>query len=58
MKLSFKNILPILLISTLLILFAGCAIIPDDQPGYTPGTITGIIAAPCCSTSAGVVSEP
>ena len=58
MKLSFKTILPILLIFTLLILFAGCAVIPDDQPGYTPGTITGIIAAPCCSTSAGAVSEP
>jgi len=41
MKLSFKNILPILLISTLLILFAGCGITPsDEQPGYTPGTIT------------------
>ena len=52
MKLSFKNILPILLIFTLLILFAGCFITPsDEQPGYTPGTITGIIAAPCCSTS-------
>ena len=58
MKLSFKNILPILLIFTLLILFAGCAVIPDDQPGYTPGTITGIIAAPCCTTSADPVTEP
>jgi LruC domain-containing protein len=52
MKLSFKNILPVLLIFTLLILFAGCFITPsDEQPGYTPGTITGIIAAPCCSST-------
>ena len=59
MKLSFKNILSILLIFTLLILLAGCGTTPsDEQPGYTPGTITGIIAAPCCSTSAGAVSEP
>ena len=56
MKLSFKTILPILLIFTLLVLFAGCAITPS--PGYTPGTITGIIAAPCCSTSADPVTEP
>jgi PKD repeat protein len=56
MKLSFKTILPILLIFTLLILLAGCGTTPS--PGYTPGTITGIIAAPCCSTSAGAVSEP
>jgi len=26
--------------------------------GYTPGTITGTIAAPCCSTSADPVTEP
>jgi len=59
MKLSFKTILPILLIFTLLILFAGCFITPsDEQPGYTPGTITGIIAAPCCSTSADPVPDP
>jgi hypothetical protein len=59
MKLSFKNILPILLIFTLLILLAGCGTTPsDEQPGYTPGTITGIIAAPCCSTSADPVTDP
>jgi len=41
MKLSFKNILPILLIFTLLILFAGCFITPsEEQPGYTPPTYT------------------
>jgi uncharacterized repeat protein (TIGR02543 family) len=57
MKLSFKTILPILLIFTLLILFAGCGAI-TPSPGYTPGTITGIIAAPCCSTSADPVTEP
>ena len=59
MKLSFKTILPIVLIFTLLILLAGCFITPlEEQPGYTPGTITGIIAAPCWSTSAGPVTEP
>ena len=59
MKLSFKTILPILLIFTLLILLTGCFITPsDEQPGYTPGTITGTIAAPCCSTSADPVTEP
>ena len=57
MKLSFKTILPILLIFTLLILFAGCGAI-TPSPGYTPGTITGIIAAPCCSTSADPVPDP
>jgi len=57
MKLSTKIILPIILISALLILLAGCFGVPDDEPGYTPGTITGIIAAPCCSTSAEPVSE-
>ena len=58
MKLSFKSILPIILISALLILFAGCFGVPaDEEPGYTPGTITGIIAAPCCTTSAEPVSE-
>ena len=57
MKLSTKIILPIILISALLILLAGCFGIPDSSPGYTPGTITGIIAAPCCSTSSTVVSE-
>jgi len=35
MKLSFKNILPIILISALLILLAGC-VLPDESPGYTP----------------------
>lgn len=58
MKLSFKNILPILLIFTLLILFAGCTTPSEEQPGYTPGTITGIIAAPCCLTSDDPVTEP
>ncbi|TFG90519.1 MAG: hypothetical protein E4G71_05160, partial [Candidatus Atribacteria bacterium] len=59
MKLSFRTILPIILISALLILLTGCfGVTPDESPGYTPGTITGIIAAPCCSTSAGAVSEP
>ncbi len=60
MKLSTKIILPIILISALLILLAGCFGVPaDESPGYTtPGTITGIIAAPCCSTSADSVTEP
>jgi len=59
MKLSTKTILPIILISAMLILLTGCIVTPsDEQPGYTPGTITGIIAAPCCSTSAEDVSEP
>ncbi|HAJ33477.1 MAG TPA: hypothetical protein DCK79_08930, partial [Candidatus Atribacteria bacterium] len=60
MKLSTKIILPIILISALLILLAGCFGVPtDESPGYTPGTgtITGIIAAPCCSTSADPVTE-
>jgi hypothetical protein len=58
MKLSTKIILPIILISALLILLTGCFGVPaDESPGYTPGTITGIIAAPCCSTSAEPVSE-
>jgi len=58
MKLSTKIILPIILISALLILLNGClGIVPDESPGYTPGTITGIIASPCCSTSAESVSE-
>jgi uncharacterized repeat protein (TIGR02543 family) len=38
MKLSFKTILPILLIFTLLILFTGCFITPS--PEYTPPTYT------------------
>ncbi|OQY37942.1 hypothetical protein B6228_05275, partial [Candidatus Atribacteria bacterium 4572_76] len=60
MKLSTKIILPIILISALLILLAGCFGVPaDESPGYTPGTttITGIIAAPCCSTSSTTVSD-
>jgi len=50
MKLSTKIILPIIIISALLILLAGCFGVPaDESPGYTPGTgtLTGIIAAPC-----------
>jgi len=59
MKVSTKVILPIILISALLILLNGCFGVPtDEEPGYTPGTITGIIASPCCSTSAEPVSEP
>ena len=46
MKLSTKIILPIILISALLILLAGCFGIPDDSPGYTPGSITGRIMIP------------
>jgi uncharacterized repeat protein (TIGR02543 family) len=57
MKLSTKIILPIILISALLILLAGCFGVPDEDPGYTPGTITGTIASPCCSTSDGPVTE-
>ena len=46
-----------MLISALLILLAGCfGVPPDESPGYTSGTITGIIAAPCCSTSDGPVT--
>jgi len=58
MKPSTKIILPIILISALLILLTGC-VVPDVDPGYTPGTttITGIIAAPCCSTSSTAVSD-
>ncbi len=48
-----------ILISALLILLTGCfGTVPDDSPGYTSGTITGIIAAPCCSTSAEPVPDP
>ena len=46
MKLSTKIILPIILISALLILLAGCFGIPDSSPGYTPGSITGRIMVP------------
>ncbi len=46
-------------ISLILILFAGCfGTIPDESPGYTSGTIEGIIAAPCCTTSDGPVTTP
>ncbi len=52
MKLSTKIILPIILISALLILLTGCFGVPaDESPGYTPSSITGIIAAPCCENS-------
>ena len=57
MKLSTKIILPIILISALLILLAGCFGIPDDSPEYTPGTITGIIVAPCGNTTGESFSE-
>ena len=46
MKLSTKIILPIILISALLILLAGCTGVSDDSPGYTPGSIIGIIMVP------------
>ena len=40
MKLSTKIFLPIILISALLILLAGCFAVPtDESPGYTPETI-------------------
>jgi len=59
---SYKNLctfLPILLIPALSILLVGCFVVPtDESSGYTPGTITGIIAAPYCTTSSEVVSEP
>ncbi|GAH46373.1 unnamed protein product, partial [marine sediment metagenome] len=61
MKLSTKIILPIILISALLILLSGCFGVPaDEEPGVTEvgtGTITGIIAAPCCDTSGEPISE-
>jgi len=47
MKLSIKIFLPIILISALLILLNGCTgTVPDDSPGYTPGSITGRIMVP------------
>jgi len=52
MKLSFKTILPIILISAMLILLNGC--IPTvPSPGYTPKDIIGKIETPkeCCDTS-------
>ena len=54
MKLSTKIILPIILISALSILLVGCSGVTtpsDESPGFTPGTISGIIASPCCSLS-------
>ena len=59
MKLSTKIILPIILISALLILINGCTgVVPtDESPGYTPGTITGIIAAPCCDQNSVEAAE-
>jgi len=61
MKLSTKIILPIILISALLILLNGCFGVPaNDSPGTTTpgtGTITGIIAAPCCNTSGEPIPE-
>jgi len=37
----------------MLILLTGCmgTVPTDESPGYTPGTITGVIASPCCSLS-------
>ena len=62
MKTNVKIILPLLLLSAILILLVGCMMTPttDDSPGATPetGAIAGIIAAPCCSTSADAVSNP
>lgn len=57
MKLSTKIFLPLILISALLILLTGCFGVPSDEsPGYTPGTITGTIAAPCCENSDGLAN--
>ena len=60
MKMNVKIILPILIISALLILLAGCMTTPSDEsPGVTPGTgtIMGTIAAPCCTLSDELVTE-
>ena len=47
MKLNFKTILPIILISTLLILLTGCfGVSNDESPGYTPGEGEGGCEAP------------
>ncbi len=46
MKLSTKIFLPIILISALAILLVGCLGLPDESPGYTPGSITGRIMIP------------
>ena len=51
MKLSFRTILPIILISALLILLNGCIPTTTPTPGATTGgTITGIFETPeaCC----------
>lgn len=60
MKTNVKFILPLLLISALLIFFAGCMMTPtDESPGVTGvGAITGTIAAPCCSLSGDLVTDP
>jgi len=60
MKTNFKLIIPLLLFSAILILLAGCLMTPtDESPGTTTelGTITGTIAAPCCSLSEEPVTE-
>ncbi|MEA3454132.1 MAG: carboxypeptidase-like regulatory domain-containing protein, partial [Candidatus Caldatribacteriota bacterium] len=59
MKTNLKIILPLVLISALLLLFAGCMVTPSDEsPGVTgTGTIIGTIASPCCSLSADPVAE-
>jgi len=56
MKISIKTILPMILFSAMLILLSGCfGTVPDGSPGYTPGSITGIIMVPIdcteCQTS-------
>jgi len=59
MKTNYKFILPLILISALLILLAGCMVTPSDEsPGVTgTGTIIGTIAAPCCTLSDELVTE-
>jgi len=56
---NVRIILPILIISALLILLAGCVTTPSDEsPGVTgTGTIIGTIASPCCSLSDEMVTE-
>jgi len=56
MKISIKTILPIILFSAMLILLSGCfGTVPNDSPGYTPGSIIGRIMVPIdcteCQTS-------
>ena len=62
MKKSTKPILLILLISALLILNVGCFLVPPkEEPGYTPGTLTGTMARPmvCCEDPEGeLVGDP